>query len=89
MVGQKILMGCRFLDLPCWGAIPCLSGKEQEILPILGLFGGFWRYPIIKCFVGRNEEENSKFPKVINREKTRICREKLLNGRENTIYSRD
>lgn len=69
--------------------IPCLSGKEQEILPILGLFGGFWRYPIIKCFVGRNEEENSKFPKVINREKTRICREKLLNGRENTIYSRD
>lgn len=27
MVGQKILMGCRFLDLPCWGAIPCLTGN--------------------------------------------------------------
>lgn len=27
VLGQKFLMGCRFLDPPCWGAIPCLSGN--------------------------------------------------------------
>ena len=31
---------------------PCLSGKKQGILPILGEFCGLWRHISIKCFVG-------------------------------------
>ena len=32
--------------------VPCLSGKKQGILPILGQFCGLWRHFSIKCFVG-------------------------------------
>lgn len=32
--------------------VPCLSGKKQGILPILGQFCGLWRHIFIKCFVG-------------------------------------
>ena len=32
--------------------VPCLSGKKQGILPILGQFCGLWRHISIKCFVG-------------------------------------
>ena len=36
---------------PLW-QIPCLSGKKQGILLILGLFFGFWRCFLIRHIVG-------------------------------------
>ena len=36
---------------PLW-QIPCLSGKKQGILLILGLFFGFWRCFLISHIVG-------------------------------------
>ena len=48
MVGQKILMDCRFLDLPCGGAIPYLTGKKQTLV---GLSFGFRSYADISALI--------------------------------------
>lgn len=40
-----------FFSLKPGHCLPCLSGKKQGILPILGLFCGFWKYIPIKCLV--------------------------------------
>lgn len=72
MVGQKILMGCRFLDLSCRESISLfnrqLTGKKQAFENfILWILGGYDN----PCPLQRNIcQKHSKFPMRRNRERT-------------------